>query len=127
MANLVYKQELTTTVTKTPTTAIGACMNSLPLQRELSEVIDITEDSYNRFMVPASTTIVLNMGTIEAGKIFVVRSERAVEIEFTNAFGTAKLPMRANATSVVHMDFTGITITNSGTTDANGYYYLAGD
>lgn len=129
MANeLTFKQELTTVAQMADTSECRLRhMPMFNIQRELTEVKDLSEDAMVRFTLAASSTEPFSLGTVSLGKILIIRSDRDLLLTVTNTYGTFQFKQRKTATSVIHMEYSAITAMNLEGTDATGYYYVSGD
>jgi len=129
MANaLIFKQELTTNSQAADTSECALRhMPMFNIQRELTQVTDLSEDAMVRFVLAASTSEPFSLGTVTSGKLLIIRADRDLLLTVTNTYGTFQFKQRKNATSVMHMEFSAITAMNLEATDATGYYYVSGD
>jgi hypothetical protein len=132
MGDILINQTLTFQAAKNPTQA-GAAIIEKEFQLQPAEqltISDYNESAYGRFNVAASgTNIALSLGTVALGKILVFKPEADIGVKLTNSLGqTQLLTFLGGKTSVLHGEFTGISLTNPSTTAvAKGIFYLAGD
>jgi len=129
MADLLFKQNISSSISKAPATA-GAAITEKYF--EASEVLE-DNTSYNevmnsRFLVAASVTDqVIGMGTVALGKVLILKPSADLGIKLTNGAGESQLiAVKANKLTILHAEFTGLKFTTD-TVDVKGQLCIAGD
>ena len=98
------------------------------LPSETTTITDINESGFNLYLAAASVvSMSFSMGTIALGKIFAIRPNADIDVAIQNTLGSNTYRFKANTTSVLHIEFTAITVTNPSNVDIDGYYFVAGD
>ena len=100
-----------------------------------AEVLDddtYNEDLYARFVVaPSTTDLALPMGTVSTGTLLAINPDLDIKLKIANATvpsPTEDLTIKGGRWTVLHVEFTGLKVTNSSSSDSiKGRYFIAGD
>ena len=92
-------------------------------------VSDYNECAGGLFKVPANTTdMVLSMGSVASGRLLYLNVGANLSVKLTNSIGISQsLVFKPKIASILNMDFTGLSVTNSSATDIYGEYAVVGD
>jgi hypothetical protein len=131
MGDILITQTLSFQAARNPSQA-GAALTEKEFQlvAEQLSFSDYSESSHGRYtMAISGGNLDLGMGTVALAKVLVLKPYADIQVKLTNSLGqTQLLKFLGGKTSVLHMEFTAISLTNPSTTDvAKGIYYLAGD
>lgn len=131
MGDILVNISVAAQVAQAPTQT-GAPVTNIDFQISPAEMLaipDYNEDASGRFQLAASVVDeALSMGTVVLGKLLFIKVDTDCQLKVTNGLGDSQLlTLKANKTSIMHMEFTGIKLTNPGTTVIRGKYCVVGD
>ena len=128
MADLIYKQMLQLVVGK-GSNNIVTCADFQIDPPETQSFSDYNESQKCRVIIPPSTLdFIIPMGTVALGKLLIIKMEADMLIKITNVNGTSQdINVKNSRLSIMHVDFTGLSVSNINTTDLKGIIFIAGD
>lgn len=97
---------------------------------ETTSVVDLMETDSQRFILPpGAVDITFCTGTITTIKVLYIHPESDVYVKLINSLGTSQnLLFRANTSTVLHVELTGIALTNpSSSLPVKGRLFVAGE
>lgn len=130
MGDVLLRQQLSVLVARSP--AAGAAISQKYFEINPPESVDVTlynEASSNAFAIaPSVTDQSLGMGTVSAGKCFMIKPDADVLAKIVNATGQSMdIKFLAGRTSVLHIEFIGIKLSNTSLVAIKGSYAIVGD
>ncbi len=132
MGDVLYRQSLSITASKAPSVT-GAPITEKDFEvgpNEVLELSDMSEDVGARFEIAAGQdNLALGMGTVALAKVLIFKAAADLLVKLTNGAGTSQnIKFKGGRTTILHAEFTGITISNEDDDNAvNGKFFFAGD
>lgn len=128
--DITYRQQVNILAGKTPSNGGNIVETDFSINpTETITITDFNESVTHRFIIPASVSdYPLPMGTVTTAQLIVIRpSSVDLYLKFINNYGTSQiLAFKADRTTVLHMELTGLFATNTSPNVIKGIYYLAG-
>lgn len=96
---------------------------------EVKKFKDYNEGFCGRYKIPVGAAdMPLSLGTVAEAKVLIFRPGEDIEMKIINTNGTSqKFLFLGGRTSILHIEFTGLLVSNSSVEDIKGIYYVAGD
>lgn len=131
MSDLIYKQTTNATIAKAPATPGAAIVEKyFDASDSIEDTSSYNESSTSRFALAASVTDqVIGMGTVQAGKLLIVKPSLDLGVKITNGAGQSQLLIfKANKMTIMHVDFTALAFSNADSSNQlKGQLLVAGD
>jgi hypothetical protein len=129
MGDILYTQSVQITTAKNSTPITEKDFEIFP--PELFSTPAMSESFGGRYNLP-DTTIdsVPGMGSVALGKVFVITPavNANIQVKFTNSLGTSPaLTFIGGRTSVLNMEFTSFSFTNTSGSPVKGRFHIVGD
>ena len=131
MGSLKLEQTLVVKAYKKPTVAGTAIIQHDfkidPAENFASD--DFNESDGTRYNLPNGTVDqVISLDTIALAKVLIIQPDQDIKVKITNADGeTQNLKFKGGRTSVLHIEFTSIKLSNDSGAAATGRLFAMGD
>lgn len=127
MGDILYTQQIQIVASKNATPITEKDFEINPAEIFTTSLLN--ESFSGRYtLADLSVDEVPGMGSIALGKLFVITPASNIQVKFTNSLGTSPaLTFLGGKTSVVHIEFTGFSLTNTSGAPVKGRYLVIGD
>jgi hypothetical protein len=132
VGDVTLKQTVTALASDTITGAMTPALAEKDFQVDPQDVYsrsDLNETVRIRYSLAAGATdVAASLGTISAGKVLMLKPKSDLKLKVVNAAGTSQLlTFKAGAFSILHVEFTGLLLSNAGPDPIKGTIFIAGD
>jgi len=127
MGDILYTQSIQVTAAKNASPITEKDFEIFPA--ELFSSTTMSESFGGRYNIPDLTVdAVQGMGSVNLGKVFIITPTADIQVKFTNALATSQLlTFLGGKTSVMHMQYTGFSLTNTSGGAVKGRFFVLGD
>jgi hypothetical protein len=131
MGTLKLEQTLTLRAYKKPTQA-GVAITQFDFKLDPPEnlaIDDYNEDEGSRYNVADATVDQdMSLGSVALAKVLIFQPDQDINVKIVNANGTTPdMVFKGGRTTVLHMEFTGIKLSNSSGAAVTGRFFAMGD
>jgi hypothetical protein len=130
MADVVYKQSLEVIVGKNPDGGGSIIEKDFVLSPpEVLVLANLNEDSASRFVIPDGTVDQpICTGTVESIRVLLVKPDANIDLKLINSNGTSQnITFVGGCWSVLHVQLTGILVSNTSGSPIKGRILTVGD